>query len=86
MSVCNHCHKRRISRPRGLCWGCYYIPHVRERHEKALYHPLEDRDCRERSAPHEATDARPGTEAKIKVLARRVARNLALWHPDDAGL
>ncbi len=27
---CRHCRKSSVSRPRGLCWGCYYTPGVRD--------------------------------------------------------
>lgn len=30
MSICLHCHKNKVNRPRGLCWTCYYTPGVRE--------------------------------------------------------
>jgi hypothetical protein len=31
----------------------------------------------------DGTDAMPGTEAKVEVLARRLQRGLPLWHPAD---
>ncbi len=31
----------------------------------------------------EATDALPGTDEKIKILARRAESGLPLWHPKD---
>ena len=31
----------------------------------------------------DCTDAMPGTEAKLEVLAGRVQRGLPLWHPAD---
>lgn len=31
----------------------------------------------------EPTSEQPGSEAKIRVLARRVAKGQPLWHPDD---
>jgi hypothetical protein len=30
-----------------------------------------------------ATEAMPGTDAKLSVLAERVRRGLPLWHPSD---
>ena len=32
MSLCRHCHRASVNRPRGLCWSCYYTPGVRERY------------------------------------------------------
>jgi hypothetical protein len=34
--------------------------------------------------PAEPTQALPGTEEKIRVLAERFDRHDALWHPQDA--
>lgn len=31
----------------------------------------------------QATEALPGSNEKLEVLARRVALGLPLWHPDD---
>lgn len=28
--TCLHCSRRKVNRPRGLCWKCYYCPGVRE--------------------------------------------------------
>jgi hypothetical protein len=28
--ICVHCCKKKVNRPRGLCWGCYYTPGVRD--------------------------------------------------------
>lgn len=33
--------------------------------------------------PPNATDAMPGTEEKLVVLAQRLACGLPLWHPQD---
>ena len=33
--VCRHCRRRPITRPRRLCWGCFYTPQVRP-----LYPPV----------------------------------------------
>lgn len=33
--------------------------------------------------PFDATQALPGTEAKLDVLATRVQQGLPLWHPRD---
>ena len=36
--------------------------------------------------PLTPTDARPGSEEKIRVLAERVRMRVSLWHPLDATL
>jgi hypothetical protein len=35
------------------------------------------------SSQYDATDAMPGTKAKLDVLAERVHCGLPLWHPSD---
>lgn len=35
------------------------------------------------SAAYEATQALPGTNEKLEVLADRLLRGLPLWHPED---
>jgi hypothetical protein len=83
--LCRHCEAKPANRPRGLCWGCYYNPGV-----LALY-PSTSKYARQGvgngfrcgAALPERTDALPGTEDKIAVLARRAAAGLALHHPDD---
>ncbi|TVS14781.1 MAG: hypothetical protein EA424_18200 [Planctomycetaceae bacterium] len=32
---------------------------------------------------YEATEAPPGSQEKLEVMARRIRRGLPLWHPDD---
>jgi hypothetical protein len=29
VTVCRHCNKHPVNRPRGLCWKCFYTPGVR---------------------------------------------------------
>jgi hypothetical protein len=84
--ICRHCQKAPVSRPRGLCWTCYYKPGVR-----GLY-PGTSKFARRgigsyfsnRPLPPTPTDAVPGTSAKLAVLAERARLKLSLWHPEDA--
>ncbi len=84
--ICRHCHRAPISRPRRLCWSCYYRPGVRE-----LY-PSTSKFGRRgvgnfygtRPLPAFPTNAAPGSPEKIEVLAERAQLKLNLWHPDDA--
>ncbi len=86
MSLCRHCQKSNASRPRGLCWSCYYTPGVR-----ALY-PSSSKFARRgvldfngRSPlPPFPTRALPGSPEKIAVLQQRASLRVSLWHPDDA--
>ena len=83
--ICQHCHQREASRPRQLCWLCYYRPGVRE-----LY-PTNSKFARRglgnfngnRPLPAFPTQAVPGSPEKLKVLAERAERKLCLFHPED---
>lgn len=86
--ACLHCGTGVVSRPRGLCWNCYYTPGVKEQ-----YGPLNKYGRRgvgnltgRRPLPPEPTVARPGGPEKVAVLAERAARGFNLWHPDDVEL
>jgi hypothetical protein len=82
--LCRHCGVCSVSRPRGLCWSCYYAPGIRERYP-AKYVLSATPDGHGRSAlPETPTRAVPGSEEKIEVLGQRARRRLELWHPGDA--
>lgn len=82
---CQHCGTGCISRPRFLCWSCYYAPGVRER-----YGPVSKYGRRGignfvgQGAACEPTAAPPGSPEKIRALMQRVRSRQALWHPGDA--
>jgi hypothetical protein len=83
---CRNCRRGRASRPRGLCWTCYYKPGVRERFpstSKFAQHGVEDFIGTPALAPI-PTAALPGTPDKVAVLQDRARCHLALWHPLDA--
>ena len=85
--LCRHCGLNPAGRPRGLCWGCYYRPGVRD-----LYGPLSKFGRRgigagklaPRRRPPYPTTARPGSAEKVRVLEERAAAGHLLWHPLDA--
>ena len=86
MVVCQHCGRGRATRPRRLCWNCYYTPGVRE-----LY-PITSKFCRHGSGTGNRpakpatcpTNALPGSLEKILVLTQRADLRQELWHPEDA--
>jgi hypothetical protein len=84
--TCRHCHNANPSRPRGLCWSCYYTPGVREMYPSTS--PFGRRGVGDFDGwpidPPEPTCARPGTPEKVAVLQRRALLGVSLWHPDDA--
>jgi hypothetical protein len=84
--LCRHCRKTHPSRPRGLCWTCYYATGVR-----ALYQSTSKFGHRgvgnfygRAPLPEFPTMALPGSEEKVQVLEERARRRQALFHPDDA--
>lgn len=83
--MCRHCERIPASRPRGLCWSCYYAPGVRE-----LY-PSTSKFARRgignfngHSPLPTPTTALPGTPEKVLVLEQRALAHQDLWHPLDA--
>jgi limonene-1,2-epoxide hydrolase len=84
--ICRHCQKVRSNRPRGLCWSCYYRPGVREMYPStSKYARRGVSDFNGQSAVAAMpTQALPGTEEKVEILAERARLGLSLWHPRDA--
>jgi hypothetical protein len=84
---CKHCRNLSASRPRGLCWGCYYNPGVKELYPSKSKFAIQGLGMMNKNAaplPPFPTDALPGTVEKLKVIQRRLLLNQCLWHPDDA--
>jgi hypothetical protein len=83
--LCRHCGRCPVSRPRGLCWGCYYAPGVRDMYpitSNFARRGVPDFNGRARlPAP---TPALPGTPEKVAVLEQRALLRQMLWHPRDA--
>lgn len=79
---CVHCKRHSASRPRGLCWVCFYNRDVRDLYP-AKVTSFGSRSLRlgRRGQP---TKYLPGTSEKIKVMSRRLARGETLFHPLDA--
>ncbi|HEX5270541.1 MAG TPA: hypothetical protein VFW33_08655 [Gemmataceae bacterium] len=83
---CRRCHEGRVSRPRGLCWNCYYRSGEREQYpvEKPKYLPRPESNLRyPPRLPAEPTSAPAGSEAKILVMIERAGRRESLFHPAD---
>ena len=86
-SVCRHCSKRAVTRPRGLCRKCFYAPGV-----IALY-PSTSRHANRMPGvdfhgpgkePTEPIPHLPGTAEKMKAMAERLVRGEELFHGEDA--
>lgn len=83
---CCHCFKRKVSRPRGLCWTCYYTPGVKELHPSTSKYARRGvgNTMRGSLLPPEPTNALPGSPEKIAVMAQRAEMGCCLFHPADA--
>jgi len=82
--MCRHCGRAKVCRPRGLCWSCYYRPGVRDLYPSTS--KFVRRGCGVTGSgtlSRRPTAAQPGTPEKIRVLQRRAAAGLSLWHPRD---
>lgn len=84
--LCRHCQASIVSRPRGLCWSCFYTPEVRD-----LY-PISSKFARRGLGignstvvlPPYPTQAQPGSQEKIAILQQRAFSRHELFHPEDA--
>ena len=86
--ICRHCSKKKINRPRGLCWTCYYSP-VRDLYgapnpKTAKYAGFAKTAVNTGYAPsrpvpaHMLTSAEPGSEDKIRAMELRYLLGLSL--------
>jgi hypothetical protein len=83
--ICRHCRKSKVNRPRGLCWGCYYRPGVRQQYPSTSKFARRGvgNFCGTAPLPTCSTTAIPGTPEKIAILTMRAQNHQSLWHPDD---
>lgn len=84
--LCRHCRTKHVSRPRGLCSGCYYQPGVPQQYPSTSIYArigIHARRTGVQSVPTEPTEAEPGSEEKIQILEARAERGERLHHPDD---
>lgn len=84
--VCCHCKNNIVNRPRGLCWTCYYKPGVRDLYPSSSKYARRGVGNFSRIPPLPAvpTLESPGTEGKLKVMEKRAAAGLQIFHPTDA--
>jgi hypothetical protein len=83
---CRHCHKANSSRPRGLCWACYYTPRIRDHYPSTSKFARRGVGNFNSDAPlaDYPTEAIPGSEAKIRILIERAHSMKSLFHPLDS--
>lgn len=85
VKVCQHCERKKVTRPRGLCWGCHAQPAVREKYPSTSKYARQGLGIGNRpSLP--ATGACPhpaGSAERIATMRRRVEAGQATSHPAD---
>ncbi len=86
--ICRHCKKAKISRPRNLCWCCYYRPGIKDLYPSTSKHARRGvgNFAGKAATPSEPTYARPGSAEKVAILAERASKHQSLWHPQDASI
>ncbi len=84
--ICRNCQQAPVSRPRQLCWVCYYTPGVRDQYPGTSKFGRRGTGNFNGNAPlpPSPTSAIPGSREKLAVLAERAQLRQNLWHPDDA--
>ena len=82
---CQHCRQSPISRPRRLCWRCYYRSDVRYLYSSTSKFGRRGvgNEYRNAPAPPFPTQAKPGSAEKVAILEARAQQRVELWHPDD---
>lgn len=85
--TCRHCGRRRVSRPRGLCWRCYHIPGMRERYASTSKYAVRGLGNGFLAPPLDAATCShlPGSPGRLETYSRRALAGLAVLHPDDFG-
>lgn len=89
-AMCRHCGSKVASRPRGLCWTCYYTAAIRSQYTPGSANPDTAKfavmgvgNGFRAKKPHNPTKAAPGSEEKLLVMIRRAERGESLFHPKD---
>jgi hypothetical protein len=83
---CRNCRTAKVTRPRGLCFRCYYTPGVRAKFPSASKFGRRGigNFCGNAPSPYVPTVAAPGSVEKLAVIEQRARLKQALWHPLDA--
>lgn len=83
--LCQHCGCRSISRPRRLCWACYYLAGVRESYPSTSVYARRGYGTGRMtsSTTTASTEYSPGTAEKLQVMSARAERGESLCHSGD---
>jgi hypothetical protein len=85
-SMCRHCGKEVVTRPRGLGWKCYYTPGVKDRYpstSKFARRGVSAETNAPSRTPARACPHPPGSEGRIGTLEARAAATESMTHPGD---
>ena len=76
--ICRHCSTRKVTRPRGLCWTCYYTPGI-----KRLYFSTSKKspNC---AKPNEGEPTMEELDAMVAERSR--PENLPAWWHKCSGM
>ena len=84
-TLCRHCAKAKVNRPRGLCWVCWHKPAIRDLYPSTSKYARRGVGNLTGTRPLPVpTTAVPGTAEKREVLWARALAGEALFHPRDA--
>lgn len=74
-----------MNRPRGLCWGCYYTPGVKDLYMSTSKYAVRVVGNGMRyEVPAPAPTVVPPGPDKVAILAERAARGECLFNDEDA--
>ena len=84
-AMCRRCRVKKANRPRGLCWTCYHTPGAIDLFpstSKFAYCEVTDFYGKVKPPPV-PTNALPGSDEKVAVMAERASGFFSLFHPSD---
>ena len=84
-AMCRRCRIKKANRPLGMCWTCYYTPGARDRFQstsKFARRGVGDFYGKVKPPPV-PTNALPGSDEKVAVMAERASGFFSLFHPSD---
>lgn len=75
----------KVTRPRGLCWGCFYTPNIRELYRsKNAHRGYGNATASNAPLPSFPTSSTPGSAEKMAVTSERAKSGTSIFHPGDA--
>lgn len=81
--MCRACGQKKPSRPRGLCWQCFYAPGVKDRHEPVNVYGRRGAGQKGKGGSVTPTIAAPRSTDRVDEMAERAAKGLPLFHRAD---